>query len=345
MLAIVLFHIPAGLIYNDIKTSHDFTELFMVFFSWLVGGMGVPFFFLISGFLLFKEFDATLELYKNKVYSRVKTLLVPFVLWSLIALALKTAILSVPMLAGLDTVTDTTINEYTGAALILRRAFDLFILPTIGPLWFIRDLFIMTLLSPLVWFAAKKAPLPGLAAMCGVWFFRINTDAILLSDLHETLPVFFLSACVWAGKWDIKKLDRYSVFIGVVYALCAALTLWAISADAISSFHSVIHKLAVLFGILFFWTYSASPRGNLDLVLGKLSQYSFFVYAVHVPFLDLLQKLYLKFNFPRSDSEIMMFYTITWVVTAGATTFIAVAAKRLTPRAYNLLIGGRSADE
>ncbi len=345
MLAIVLFHIPAGLIYNDIKTSHDFTELFIVFFSWLVGGIGVPFFFLISGFLLFKEFNSTLESYKGKVFSRVRTLLIPFILWSLIALALKTAILSVPMFSGLDTVTDTTINEYSGAALVLRRAFELFMLPTIGPLWFIRDLFIMTLLSPLVWFVAKKAPLPGMAAMCGVWFFRIDTDAMLLSDLHETLPVFFFSACVWAGKWDIKKLDRYAVFIGVVYALCAAFTLWAISADAISSFHSVIHKLAVLFGILFFWTCSAVPRGSLDLVLGKLSQYSFFVYAVHVPFLDLLQKLYMKLNFPRSDSEIMAFYAITWVVTAGATTLIAVAAKRLTPRAYNLLIGGRNADE
>jgi surface polysaccharide O-acyltransferase-like enzyme len=345
MLAIILFHIPAGLIFNGIEASHNFTKLFIVFFSWLVGGMGVPFFFLISGFLLFKDYDSTLESYKAKVFSRVRTLLVPFVLWSLIALALKTIILSVPMFAGLDTVTDTTIREFHGVAFVLRRAFDLFILPTIGPLWFIRDLFIMTLVSPLIWFAAKKAPLPGLSVMCGVWFFRIDTKTMLLSDLHETLPVFFFSACVWARKWDVRKLDRYAAFIGVFYALGAAFTLWHISNGTIIYFHSAFHKLAVLFGILFFWTFSATARGNLDFILAKLSQYSFFVYAVHVPFLDLLQKFYLKLNFPRNDSEIMFFYSITWVATASATTLIAVAAKRLTPRAYNLLTGWRSSDE
>ena len=48
--------------------------------------IGVPLFFIISGFLFFYHKDFNRDVYKQKLVSRAKTLLVPYILWNFIAI-------------------------------------------------------------------------------------------------------------------------------------------------------------------------------------------------------------------------------------------------------------------
>lgn len=48
--------------------------------------IGVPLFFLISGFLFFYRKDFSCEVYRQKLQSRFMTLFVPYTLWNLIAI-------------------------------------------------------------------------------------------------------------------------------------------------------------------------------------------------------------------------------------------------------------------
>ena len=47
---------------------------------------GVPLFLVISGYLFFYRKDFSGDVYKQKLKSRAKTLLVPFILWNVIAI-------------------------------------------------------------------------------------------------------------------------------------------------------------------------------------------------------------------------------------------------------------------
>ena len=42
----------------------------------------VPLFFILSGFLYYKSFDGTWEQYKRKNFSRIRSLVIPYIFWS-----------------------------------------------------------------------------------------------------------------------------------------------------------------------------------------------------------------------------------------------------------------------
>jgi fucose 4-O-acetylase-like acetyltransferase len=46
----------------------------------------VPVFFFISGFLFFYSVDFNTDVYKRKIKSRVKTLLIPYIIWNTFAI-------------------------------------------------------------------------------------------------------------------------------------------------------------------------------------------------------------------------------------------------------------------
>lgn len=63
------------------KWSYDL----MYFFSNIIGRFSVPMFFLISGFLFFRSRTLTNKQYVTKLHNRLYTLLIPYLLWNLIA--------------------------------------------------------------------------------------------------------------------------------------------------------------------------------------------------------------------------------------------------------------------
>ena len=56
------------------------------FFSEVLPQIGVPLFFIISGFLFFYRVDFDSNVYQKKLRKRVRTLLIPYLLWNLIAI-------------------------------------------------------------------------------------------------------------------------------------------------------------------------------------------------------------------------------------------------------------------
>lgn len=99
--------------------------------------MAVPFFFLASGFFIAPKIAA--GLYKAEVAKRIRTLLVPYVFWLLMYLMLAMALsrhLSLPTPGQLG--------------------FDPFDCPALSPLWYVRSLFCLVLLSPIVVFCLKN---------------------------------------------------------------------------------------------------------------------------------------------------------------------------------------------
>lgn len=114
--------------------------------------MAVPLFFFISGYLYFNKVELkgdksfSLTLWKHKTYGRIKSLLIPYLSWNLIVLLFYfatqqlTGHSDIMAKEGYKLIADYNLMDY-GKALY---ALDSTGMPIDGPLWFIRDLFIVS---------------------------------------------------------------------------------------------------------------------------------------------------------------------------------------------------------
>lgn len=113
-----------------------------------IARVAVPAFFLMSGYLFFANMSSfTVDAYLNKLRKRVHSLLYPYLLWNLLAVAYCLLMVYsgiAPNVNGID-------QAYNGHWL---RWF--FITPASYPLWFMRDLIIMSVCSPIIYLLVKK---------------------------------------------------------------------------------------------------------------------------------------------------------------------------------------------
>jgi peptidoglycan/LPS O-acetylase OafA/YrhL len=81
IIGIVAYHSPT----MSVGYADAFFQNFMAN-AW--GGSCVHFFFILSGFLFFQNFNLSLNSYLEKLKSRFRTLLVPYLFWNLVVLAI-----------------------------------------------------------------------------------------------------------------------------------------------------------------------------------------------------------------------------------------------------------------
>ena len=122
-------------------------------FSLWLGETGVPGFFFISGYL----FYLSKKTYLQKLNSRIHTLLVPYLLWNAILLLLYL----IAYAAGYpQNINYRSITEY-GFIDYIRLFWDRGtydngnFVPLLCPFWYIRNLLIMSLLSPLFYYIIR----------------------------------------------------------------------------------------------------------------------------------------------------------------------------------------------
>lgn len=111
-------------------------------FSISLTHVAVPMFFVLSGYLYFLNIDyLSRDVYLSKTKKRLFSILVPYLSWNIIAL-----ILSPSRISGLS-LYDVLLGFW-------GQGEGLF--PWNGPLWFLRDLMIVQLLTPMIYITIKK---------------------------------------------------------------------------------------------------------------------------------------------------------------------------------------------
>ena len=185
--------------------------------------VAMPTFFVMSGYLFFDNItEWNAKTYWNKLRRRVKTLLIPYIIWN-IAMAVKLQTFSL----------------------------SIFLEPANMPLWFLRDLIIVSLLTPIIyigvwkldyWLFAILLPIyltglyavqPGLTPYA-VCFFTLGAFlSIRKIDLIETCmkyetPSYILTVLLGIGMILTFRTSIYPLLmlcfrvVGVVAVFCIA---------------------------------------------------------------------------------------------------------------------------
>ena len=185
IVGVIFIHTDITLPNNEsIEDSSIWTvvENIMYLFSYVLPAACVPLFFFISGFLFFKNVDFNLDVYKRKILSRCRTLLAPYVIWNLLGFLLfllkhynsfkdgKLCVTFVGFLNGFFMIHPSNTNP-----------------PFNFPLWFIRDLIILVVLSPLIFLLIKKM------RIMFVIFLGIYMLWSLLASLEQVISLYSFS--------------------------------------------------------------------------------------------------------------------------------------------------------
>jgi peptidoglycan/LPS O-acetylase OafA/YrhL len=308
------------------------------FISQGIARTAVPLFFLISGYLLFYNFDGSFAGYKDKLSRRVRTLLVPFLIWNFATLLVYAVGEATPATRGFFSnlwppVGSFTIRDYADALLGLFTKY-----PIAAQFWFIRDLIALVLLAPVIYLLCRSRAVFAVLLVVLLAFWMIGYWPLLWPGDNATL--FFVSGAYLAiHKLNLCRLDRAWVPATIVW-VCLLV------ADSISQGQArfpVLHNLMILAGVASIWSltkFAAESRGA-SRALVFLSSASFFVYAAHEPCLTILRKIFWRIVSPHSDLTVLCLYFFCPVVLIA---FLVLTFHFLSRKApvFTGIITGRS---
>ena len=307
--------------------------------------IATPFFFLVSGFLLACQYDDDVP-YSQLVKKRLISLGKPYVYWCILyALAYLLFAISGNYLAGRplteNTFLATPLHPWMDVCRIF--GFDLFDFPADGPLWYVRNLFLLVLLSPALMTAMKNKTTGQMFIVFAFVFYLF----------HFLIPKpwwqFFMTGFSFRGLLFFSigmYLKRFPVSWkpGFLFSLLLSLG-WLVLAlpwKFSPNWRFIILQISISIGCMALWSiYDYIPwREKLESWHGI--RYSFFIYASHFAILNILFCLK-GCNFLRKhlmDSD-WLIYFLRFLVPLSISFGVAFILERYLPKIYRALTGGR----
>jgi peptidoglycan/LPS O-acetylase OafA/YrhL len=322
----------------------------------------LPFLGLVSGYLFFRTLTPTAAGFARKMRRRVRTLLVPFLIWSGLGVLFCVVVAHSPYA---DVSPYWTVNS-------LGEALDRWLLhPVIYPLWFLQALMVCVILSPLiyllirvlkgwtlllaaVWWATGWQP-EALQPWLSVTAFTTFTAGAVIAQRgwrwpfragrsplpagRSPLPAG--SSPLPAGRSGAPPAWAAATFVATWLAASALYTLYG---HALGAWTRTALLGVVVLGFLALWTacdalrrpLRASPA--LVAALLYVAPLSFFVYVTQEPPLSVLQDL-LERAAPGLPA--ILAYALPPLLVIALAVLVGLALRRVAPRAFAAASGGR----
>ncbi|MDE6391135.1 MAG: acyltransferase [Duncaniella sp.] len=314
---------------HSVKTVECVTDSYggylVELFSQGIGRLSVPMFFFISGYLFFYRVDTfDRSVYAKKLKGRVKSLLAPYLIWNFLILSAYLALYSL----GLE---KTKIDSGFGFASAVKA----FVCPLAYQMWFVRDLFCVVLVSPLIFCLVSRFRVLYICAISVLWILGLEIPVLGTYCLSMTSIFFFsFGAAFSVAGLNVLVVAEKVKIMAFLYPALLILDLFSKSA--------ILHNIAILSGLfLIFLTCGYMAESGRLKPMPFLASSSFFIFAVHEPFLlTINRKILLSLN--DSDS---LYVTFSYFLAVGLTVAISLGIysllSRFAPGLTALLTGGR----
>ena len=340
--AVVLLHAVGSPLEGKDIISYQYGayDTIRILFSEGLCSVAVPIFFLISGYLFFVKLEEwRTEVWVEKLKRRGRTLLIPYLLWNLIAIVFSLAMLYPKHVLKGGDVPDLADWYYSIGG--LRAFWDSGTggLPINYPLWYIRDLIVFVILSPVLFYYVKKTGLVGLVLLFVAYVFNLFGSVPGLSK--EGLLFFSLGAFLSIRRIDFtaicKKYLNIATCVGVPLVLAMVYT-YGNNDEA----WGYAHRLFTLFG-------SATTIGIAAMLLQKgriqyhqlLSKSSFLVFAAHGTIVLPFFQFVLSKVLPNNQIGLIIKYFSAPLFTVAVLVLCYFFLSKWMPNTLSILTGGR----
>ena len=333
-ICIIIYHAtntsvyPMGL-YNPLNILESFLSTII--------SIAVPTFFIISGFLYYHNCNSLNSCLK-KAKKRGFTLLLPYLTFCCIYTIYFLCLYNVPFLK------DKLNNSYNATLSAENILHGLLFAKYSGILWYVRNLIVLTIISPLIYYSLKIKPISYLilAGLFVIYFIEPNFLSFNYLQIFSWCW-YYLGAVLSTHIKDFKKLTTKhsltSLLLGLTLStiLCIFnMGLFNIVIPANILFYT--NKIFLPLMIVCFWFAFDLFVSNKTIRIEKIS---FFIYCTHSLILESIQKtIFLLGN------NSFIFAVIDYILSPAVTFCIIIAfalfLNRFLPKVFYILSGGRT---
>lgn len=330
---------PFGGVAAETLSIATFLNSFVLFFFFSV----VPVLSCVSGWLFFSFRDNAAENLATRMRRRFASLYLPLIFWNCLYLLGLYSLFLVdaehPVLGALNIdFAAARYTQYINAVLALTQH------PIGFQFWFVRDLFVTVLVSPVLWLVLRKAPLLGAVALGGVWLAGLDLWIFFRTDV---LFFFYLGGLLRQRRTRLEIGHATTVALMALYVGLVALRTLApyVTGEGDSPLLEVATRGMRIVGVLACWgLFQRVAFSRLGERIARFAGFAFFLYAIHFPLIAAV-KVWLWHLVPsEAQGWMMAHYFASVVVTVFLGLFAAALLARLAPQQFALLNGGRLAD-
>ncbi len=330
ILFIIFLHCYTSTSY--VVRGHDLYFRIIYPLSLWIGETGVPAYFFISGLLLFYS----RKTYGQKLKSRIKTLLIPYLFFNSLILCayLGLMILGKPAdILGKD-LADYSYLDY------LRAFWDRGDwnqgngAPLLCPFWYIRNLMVLAVLSPILYYIIRYTKLL-LPLIVGIFWINAHHSAYLLQSLTMFSLGAYFPIC---DKSPIELFEKHKAFFICAFFFLATM-------DYLHLFVAVpfalsFHRLSLVANTLFMIGFLGGYLYRHKIYSSFLSKSAFFVFCIHYPMTTVLRPLFQKLS-SSSDIILTMLYLASVICIALICILVYKVLNNIIPKFVNFVTGSR----
>jgi succinoglycan biosynthesis protein ExoH len=317
---------------NQIAT---FVQSFVLFFFFSV----VPLLSMISGWLFFSFHGDAAAALRSRMGRRFASLYLPLVFWNALFLAILLLLFQVnpanKLLAEMNIdLGSAGVLDYVNAVFAVTEH------PIGFQFWFVRDLFVTALVSPLLWLLLTRAPLLGAMFFGGAWLIGHDLWIFFRADV---VFFFYLGAWIRLRGVPVEIGARATlVFLAAYIAMCAVRTLAPYVVDGDPFVLQVMTRGMRLVGVLACWglfqRIAPTPIGGLVARFGGLA---FFLHAAHFPLIAEVKLILWDLLPAETQAWMLVHYVVSVLITVALGIGLGLLLTRSAPKAFALLNGGR----
>lgn len=333
ILSILVFWIHLSTFANYGYGSNNGAVLFsLYFFKRTINEVAVPLFFVLAGVAFYRDYDD--KKYVKKLLSRVKSLVIPFLLWNIAGMIFNgfaSAFLS-QYFIGREKVVISIPNILLG---IFHYKYN-------GAFWFVFALIVFTVAAPIIdkLLYSKITGILSVVALLVLYYF----------DIGLPHPLFFTKTCIiyyliggFIGRFYFDKFStplpkKYQVASFMIILM--AIVYYMLINYGVIHRHTISDVLVLVFLCICFWNMMDLFLPSKLNTVPEFMKHSFWVFALHGNVGSVVTKL-LYFVLPKNPYISIVNFILSTIITLVLIEFACFAIKKISPPVYNLLSGSR----
>ena len=315
------------------------TAMIEYFFSNGLFRFAVPLFFIISGFLFYYTYKNTIDGYKKKLLKRCYSIVTPYIIWSFLSGIFILALSNFDLTKNLDIVVEHPVTKTVDFL-------KCFINPPAFQLWFLQQLIIFIVLSPIIYLLVKYTRGLVLIPIGALWLFDfsfiINTQALFYYSIGATFAVFNKSRNVTRQSNWLMAIVSIIVWVSLSGCLTVLAAYTSKDSGSISLLMTIIYKVNEIAGIVSVWLLFdhlfsfVTNKRPLIFLTGHL----FFIYVLHEPLLHFTYQLSSVSGI--TDFGRLILYVGLPISNIAICVMLSMIIRKIARPLHRLLTGDRS---
>lgn len=308
---------------NDGQTWSNIIEIF-VDYACCLGHLAVPTFFIISAFLFYRNVNSIGDVL-NKIRKRIKTLLMPYILWNTLFVLLFFIILNSPLSTYLN-MPNKLDNIYNVCKAIINSE--------LTPLWFVKDLIIFVCISPILYIISKKDVI-----LLSLWVMSIINIYIFDEYINYFNPLYWLPSYLTGVLFTKNRFTSFFITedLHIPYKITYVIVFTILLIGAAQLHFMFLYRL---FAPLIVWRLSNILLSTDIIKVKSYWKYSFFIYCTHFFIINIIQKL-MFLMMGCSNLSYMFIYILTPCIVLLICILMARFMEHKMHKCYIVLTGNR----